>query len=94
MLSISTTLYVLHFEVTALKEGRHPERSVLGEVKDLHPANLRFFTAAKHALRDEGNAAVQNDEAFVIKSEALFLTGKHFYPARRDSSFAENASSE
>ncbi len=87
MLSISTTLYVLHFEVTALKEGRHPERSVLGEVKDLHPANLRFFTAAK-------NAAVQNDEAFVIKSEALFLTGKHFYLARRDFSFAKNAPSE
>ncbi len=35
MRSISTALCALHSEVTALKEGRHPERSVLGEVKSL-----------------------------------------------------------
>jgi DNA-binding NarL/FixJ family response regulator len=35
LLSISTTLRALHSEETALKEGRHPERSVLGEVKSL-----------------------------------------------------------
>jgi hypothetical protein len=45
------------------------ERSILCEVKDLHPANPRFSTPAKHALRDEGNAAVQNDETFVIKRQ-------------------------
>jgi DNA-binding NarL/FixJ family response regulator len=35
MLSISTARRALHSEVTALKESRHPERSVLGEVKSL-----------------------------------------------------------
>jgi hypothetical protein len=35
MLGISTALCVLHSEVTALKESRHPERSVLREVKSL-----------------------------------------------------------
>jgi hypothetical protein len=34
-LSISTALRALHSEVTALKEGCHPERSVLCEVKSL-----------------------------------------------------------
>jgi hypothetical protein len=28
---------------------------MLSEAKHLHPANLRFFAAAKHALRDEGS---------------------------------------
>jgi hypothetical protein len=66
MLSISTALCPLHSEVTALEESCHPERSVLGEVKDLQTAKLRFFTAAKCA-------AVQNDEAFVIRSKAKTL---------------------
>jgi hypothetical protein len=35
MLSISTALFALQSEVTALEESRHPERSVLGEVKSL-----------------------------------------------------------
>ena len=47
--SKSTALCALHSEATALIESRHPERSVLGEVKDLGSANLRFFTAAKNA---------------------------------------------
>jgi hypothetical protein len=34
---------------TALKEGCHPERSVLCEVKDLNFATLRCFTAAMNA---------------------------------------------
>jgi hypothetical protein len=35
MLSISPSLRALHSKVTALKEGCHPERSVLCAVKDL-----------------------------------------------------------
>jgi hypothetical protein len=49
MLSKSTTLRALHSEVTAPKEGCHPERSVLCEVKDLNFAILRCFTAAMNA---------------------------------------------
>jgi hypothetical protein len=45
-LSISTARRALHSEETALKESRHPERSVLGGVKDLNSANLKFFTVA------------------------------------------------
>jgi hypothetical protein len=37
ILRISTARCAFHSEVTALKESRHPERSVLGEVKDLQP---------------------------------------------------------
>jgi hypothetical protein len=42
MLSISTALFALQSEVTALEESRHPERSVLGEVKDLSIAPWDF----------------------------------------------------
>jgi hypothetical protein len=46
MLSNSIARRALHSEVTTLKESRHPKRSVLGEVKDLNSANLKFFTVA------------------------------------------------
>ena len=49
MLSISTALRTLHSEMTALKEGCHPERSFLCEVKDLNFAILRCFTVAMNA---------------------------------------------
>jgi hypothetical protein len=39
ILRISTALCPLHSEVTALEESCHPERSVLGEVKDLYLAS-------------------------------------------------------
>jgi hypothetical protein len=66
--------------VTALQEGCHPERSVLGEVKDLNLANLRFFTVAK-------NAAVQNDEAFVIRKDCEFIQVCH--PERSEAYYRE-----
>jgi hypothetical protein len=38
--------------VTEAIPFRHPERSVLREVKDLDSANLRFFTTASVRRRD------------------------------------------
>jgi hypothetical protein len=81
MLSISTALKRSSFRSNN-RQFCHPERSVLCEVKDLLPRQLGFFTAAKYA-------AFQNDEAFVIRSEA-----KHLRSVKRDSSFAKNTLSE
>ena len=78
MLSISTACCPFHFEVMALKGGRHPERSVLGEVKDLNFAILRFITTAM-------NAAVKM---------RLSLKAKHLFPVERRISLAKNTRSQ
>jgi hypothetical protein len=46
---------------------------VLSEAKHLSLVTLRFSAPAKYVLRDEGSAAVQNNQALLYRSDAILL---------------------